>query len=338
MISSLKFILSTQLKRSGINKKISGFTLIELLVALVLAFLVITPLMTFMISILRSDRQEQAKANTEQDIQAAVDYITRDLEQAIYIYDTDGLTRNNNTTNFALSGIQDQIPPVAPASGCNATNASNCQPILVFWKREFAPNSVGVNSASDTTTDDSFVYSLVAYYLITNPNPNSTSPWSPSARIGRFQIRGNVNAANANAVRGTACDPGFSPPPLAQTVNGSSLKDKMDQWKNGLGTACSTSVASSTTYTQQVLTLVDYVSTSSPAVTCSFGQGIGTNTNGFYTCVDSTNVFAQIYLRGNAFVRLNNNNSTAYTSSNSAYFPSVSVQVQGRGFLNTSSF
>lgn len=332
MMSLLKFILRTQLKRSGIHKTISGFTLIELLVAMILAVLIITPLLTFMINILNTDNKEQAKAATEQEIKSALDYMSRDLEQAVYIYDADGLTRNSNTTDITQSGIKDQIPPVAPATGgCESSNASNCQPILVFWKREYISNSAGVSSSTDTQTDDSFAYSLVAYYLITNPN-SSSSTWSPSARIGRFEIRGNVNAANANTV-GTACDPGFNPPPLAQTVSGAALKDKMDQWTNSLGTQCSSAVPSSSTYTQQVFTLVDYISTSSPAVTCSSGQGIGSNTSGFYACVNAANVLAQLYLRGNAFVRINNNNNAQYSSSTSTYFPGASVQVQGRGFL-----
>ncbi len=333
MISSLKFILNTQLKRPGIHKTIRGFTLIELLVAMILAVLILTPLLTFMVNILDTDRKEQAKAATEQEIKSALDYISRDLEQAVYIYDADGLTRNSNTTDVTQSGIKDQIPPAAPAiGGCESSNASNCQPILVFWKREFITNSVGVSSPTDSQTDDDFVYALVAYYLITNPN-SSSSTWSPSARIGRFEIRGNVNAANANTA-GTSCDPGFNPPPLAQTFSGAALKDKMDQWTNSLGKQCSSSVPSSATYTQEIYTLVDYISTSGPAISCASGQqGIGSNTSGFYACVNAGNVLSQLYLRGNAFVRLNNNNNTPYTSSIASYFPAASVQVQGRGFL-----
>ena len=325
MMNLLKFILSSQLRRSGINRKISGFTLIELLVAMILAFLVITPLMTFMISILDSDRREQAKASSEQEIQASLDYIARDLQQAVYIYDNDGLTKNHTDTPL---GIKDQIPPIKGADSCNSSNASYCQPVLVFWKREFISGSVGVSSDSDTNTDDGFAYSLVAYYLITNPNSNST--WSPSARIGRFQLRGKVSAANANTTKGKASDTGFNPPPLDLTISGAALKDKMNQWQSSLtGTA---------TYSQPVFTLVDYIysNTGAPSISCRSGQqGIGTSTSGFYACVDATNTLAQVYLRGNAFVRLNNNNNTQYTVSTSTYFPSANIQVQGRGFLFT---
>jgi len=328
MISSLKFLLSLQLKRLKINQTNKGFTLIELLVAIILAFLVITPLMMFMMGVLDSDRREQAKATTEQEIQAALDYIARDLQQAVYIYDADGITRDRNTTNTANSGIRDQIPPVKSAPNCS--DSSVCTPILVFWKREFVPNSVGVSSASDTVRDDGFAYSLVAYYLITNTNStNINTTWSRSARIGRFELRGSVNAANSN----TSANTGFNPPPLSDSFTGSTLKDKMNQWQSAL--------TGTQTYDKRVETLVDFISTSTtaPATTCSSGQRVGNDTSGnvsgFYACVDAAQVVAQVYLRGNAFARLYNNNNIAFSNSVSTYFPTASIRAQGRGFLFT---
>lgn len=335
MMSSLKFILGLQFKRLRNIDTTSGFTLIELLVAMILAVLVITPLMIFMIGVMDSDRKEQAKTTTEQEIQAALDYIARDLQQAVYIYDADGVTRNSNTTDTTLSGIRDQIPPVKSAPNCSPTDASNpnvCTPILVFWRREFVANSVGVSSATDTTTDDGFAYSLVAYYLITNPN-SANPTWSPSARIGRFQLRGSINAPYANT-KGQA-DSGFNPPPLSDTFTGASLKEKMNQWQ--------TSLSASDNYTQRVETLVDFISTSGPEITTNTAgvcpgtnaspKLVGTLSSGFFACVDATEVLAQVYLRGNALIRLNDD--TAYADSISTYFPAASIRAQGRGFLFT---
>jgi type II secretory pathway pseudopilin PulG len=330
MMSSLKFILSTQLKRSSINKTTSGFTLIELLAAIILAVLVITPLMGFMISVMDSDRKEQAKATTEQETQAALDYISRDLEQALYIYDADGVNRISSA-----SGIADQIPPTKGADNCRVGSGGNpsvCTPILVFWKRELKPDSVNVSftTANGTTTvqDDGFAYSLVAYYLITNPN-KANSNWSREARIGRFQITGAVSAAS---VIGTA-DAGYKSPPLDKS--GANLKAKMNQW-----------LADTANYTQRVDTLVDYISTTGPTIPnsavstdCPGGstpspQLIGSKTSGFFACVDADKVLAQVYIRGNALARVQDNNLT-YTSGNRNYFPSVSAQIQGRGNLST---
>jgi len=340
MISSLKFILSLQLKHISKNDKTSGFTLIELLVAVVIAVLVITPLMLFMMNVLDSDRKEQAKVTTEQEIQAALDYIARDLQQAVYIYDAHGVTRNRNTTDITLSGIQDQIPPLKSAPGCAPTTGSNpsvCTPVLVFWKREFIANSVGVTSSTQTTvaqTDDGYAYSLVAYYLITNPN-NANSTWSREARIGRFQIRGSVNALNANS-KGNTADTGFKSPPLDPNITGATLKERMNQWQTGL--------TASANYTQQVATLIDFVSTTGPSITTNTaGVCPGTNaspklvgnlTTGFYACVDANEVLAQVFIRGNALARVQNNNLN-YKNIQKSYFPSASIRVQGRGFLFT---
>ena len=331
MISLLKFILSIQLKRSKTNKTISGFTLIELLVAMVLAVLIITPLMAFMINILDGDRKEQAKATSEQEIQAALDYIARDLQQAVYIYDADGVTRNTNTT-VSSSGIADQIPPAKSASSCSPTSSTNlnvCTPILVFWKRQLIADSVGISAntqTSATNTDDGFAYSLVAYYLITNPNPPANSPWSQEARIGRFELRGPVNATNANAT-GSASDTGFNPPPLNKS--GASLKEKMNQWQTALGASANYSTGN------QVVTLVDYISTTAPNSTpCSSPNLVGSQTSGFFACVDATQILAQVYIRGNALARVQNNN-LAYNVNTKSYFPNASIRVQGRGFLFT---
>ena len=340
MINSLKFILSTQLKRSGINKTISGFTLIELLVAMVMAVLIITPLMTFMISILDGDRKEQAKATSEQEIQAALDYIARDLQQAVYIYDDHGVNRIIDTTTIGNSGIKDQIPPVKSASSCSDVNI--CKPILVFWKREFVANSVGITvntQTSDTQTDDGFAYSLVAYYLITNTD-SANPTWSKQARIGRFELRGPVNADNANSNPGKKFNPGFNPPSINKT--GATLKSKMNQWQTALATGDN---YSSVTNPVSVVTLVDYISTTAPGPTINAGGAatpcpgtnpgaklVGNQKSGFFACVDANEVLAQVYIRGNALARLQNNN-LAYADNTKTYFPSSSIRVQGRGFL-----
>lgn len=329
MISSLKFILSTQLKRSGINNTINGFTLIELLVAMIMAVLIITPLMAFMINILDGDRKEQAKSTSEQEIQAALDYIARDLQQAVYIYDNDGVNQTTNTT-ISSSDIKDQIPPVKSTPSCST---SVCTPILVFWKRELIADSVGItntvgntaNTQTDVYADDGFAYSLVAYYLITNPN-QANPTWSQEARIGRSQLRGPVNASNAN-VAGIISNPGFNPPPLNKS--GKTLKEKMNQWQ-----------AASANYdnTNQVLTLVDYISTTAPpapaTAPCSSTNLVGSQTSGFFACVDANEVLAQVYIRGNALARLQNDN-VPYTDDTKTYFPSSSIRVQGHGFLFT---
>jgi prepilin-type N-terminal cleavage/methylation domain-containing protein len=324
-MSSLQWLLTKQLKHFNKRHKTSGFTLIELLVAMILAALIITPLLGFMIDILSTDRREQAKTNTEQDVKASLEYIKRDLQESVYIYDADG-----------INAIRQRLPKY--------NERDNFFPVLVFWKRQFKEKGYVLSTSEK---DDAFAYSLVAYYVIKDNN----SIWSKAARIGRFQLSDGYGLTTTakNATR----DPGFKRFDLKGTGD---LKTKMNAWQPATGE----------TITQNILTLSDYIdqttidNTKNPAPACPTppvtdpvtppmqlipkygGSGdvaptSSVNTRGFYVCVDSTNTTAEVYIRGNAKARLQNDNinfDKNETSANS-YFPLSSVRVKGRGFVFT---
>ncbi len=332
MKNLLKLFITYQLKDSKPRQKPNGFTLIELLVGLILAFLVITPLLGFMISIMTQDRQEQAKAASEQEIQSALNYISRDVDQAVFIYDGKGLTQ-----------IEDQLPTVPSGS-----------PVLVFWKRKFLPKSLpikGVGDCSDQTKcDDAFVYSLVAYYQITE-NPCTNNNWSCTSRIGRVEIRDALPDVNNPSGGGNAPavvpnqdkSPGFELFNLAQPT-ASGLEEQMNNWKNS-GTDIDKN---------QPEILIDYIDQSTvanlPPASCSIAPRDGvvpavpyqfrkvpptSTTSSFYACVDTDKTIAQVFIRGNALARIQpKQNPPAYTSSKKAYFPTASIQVQGRGLVS----
>ena len=320
--------LLTKILKKAPKQTNPGFTLIELLVAMIIATLVITPLLGFMVNILNSDRIEQAKATSEAEIQTAIDYIAQDLEQAVYIYNASGI---ENASTATPPGIKNQIPPYtnATAPGCG-TSTPNCFPVLVFWKRETVKNILPIaTTATPPPKDDTFVYSLVAYYLVKDPG----GIWSNTARIARFQIKAGVvdpnNPTNADGTTkyvDTAHEPSKGYKEFDLTNAGSTLGDKMNLWTK-----------TTTPYTDKALTLIDYVDQStadSPIQNCPADMPrVPSNTNirGFYACVNSSNTLAQVYIRGNALARTSNTNS--YSASNSAYFPTASVQVKGRGFL-----
>lgn len=350
MKNVLKFLLSIQLKHSKFVQQVNGFTLIELLVALVLAFLVLTPLLGFMVNILSTDQNEQAKANSEQEIQTALDYIANDLQQAIYIYDKTALTTNSNSIPDS-SGIKDQIPPFKKAGVCDSSDTTvTCQPILVFWKRRFLSGAITLSSSTTGSTtankiDDTFVYSLVAYYLI----KDSSTTWSKAARIARFEISDGVLAASGTTTglagnctgysNDTYIDTSHCPDAGFQRFNlnlagAAGLAPKMNSW-----------TTASAAYTQQPLVLIDFIDQTSIAspnpLTCPtspYGSPPITPTvssgsfMGFYTCVDVANTTAQVFLRGNALARLQTSNFD-YSSNNQTYFPTANRRVQGRGYL-----
>ncbi|MDZ8051995.1 MAG: hormogonium polysaccharide secretion pseudopilin HpsC [Aulosira sp. ZfuVER01] len=340
-MNAIKFLLGIQIKRSKLVQE-GGFTLIELLVAMIIAVLVITPLLGFMVNILNTDRQEQAKASSEQEIQTALDYISRDLQQAVYIYDANGISTLVSST--PSSSTTSQLPVVTGGV-----------PVLVFWKREFIGQ---VLTAADTNKDDTFVYSLVAYYLIKDTN----STWSNAARIARWQIRdgvpvgsGGVDCAGYSGkyVSSSYCpSSGFSSFNLEGV---GTLEQKMNTWTK-LGSYTTTTTNPDGTKTTQTTTvtpgspivLMDYIdqtTTGAPSATCSSGSKVPQdvanlstvatlNITSFYACVDRVNTTAQVFLRGNALARLRNTN-LSYADSRKNYFPTASVRVQGRGFLFT---
>lgn len=328
MASLIRFILKSQLKRPKLASKTSGFTLIELLVAMILAVLVIAPLLGFMIDILGADRKEQAKAASEQEIQAALDFMARDLEQAVYIYDGDG-----------IKAIKASLPTTGT-------------PVLVFWKRQQIKNAFNIDnkacSAADVTAgncNDSAVFSLVAYYRITSSDPN----WSKNAaRIARFEVKDGVADpllpidkdgkpkylyASGDS---RAPDDGFVRFDLNTSTG--TLENKMNKW-----------TADPTKFTNKQVVLVDYIDNSTGSSVPSAGDcknvlGIpstdGRTTaklttgadSSFYACVDSGANIAQIFIRGNSLARIQD---TANYTASSPFFPTGTIKVKGRGFLYT---
>ncbi len=337
MVKLLQLLLTYKFRTTQPAQKNGGFTLIELLVGIILAFLVIIPLLGFMVNLLQTDRQEQAKANSEQELQAAADYIARDVEQAVYIYD-----------GYGLSKIQNQLPPAGP----------NSVPVLVFWKRQILPKIIPVGNSTacqgqNDTCDDAFVYSLVVYYLTKSDATCASGTWSCTARISRVQLRDAVKDKDGNPL---ATDPsdkraasqGFVlfNPKLVPT----SEEDSMNAWPG-------TTLPSYNASTPQPEVLIDYIDQSpfdAPTQGCPPITRTRTNlpvdyslttasqvpvappaAAGFSACVGVESTSAQIFLRGNSLARIQPKapNPPGYSNAQSVstYFPTVRVQVQGRG-------
>lgn len=231
----LKFLQIVQLKYSKPAGKAAGFTLIELLVGIILAFLVIAPLLGFVVNMMNTDRREQAKATSEQELQAAADYIARDLQQAVYIYDATGV-------QALFSGPNPQLPSVT---------GTDSYPVLVFWKRKFLEKAISENGrsvcpagAGSTNCNDAFVYALVAYYLTVPRNSPNTAPWSGAAQIRRLEIQDGVKIEDPATRKQrylSENDPKIDPKISRDKgfnfnlskLTGSNLTEKMNNWKAG---------------------------------------------------------------------------------------------------------
>jgi type II secretory pathway pseudopilin PulG len=359
MKTLLRLLLKSQHQRnrSGSAQTEKGMTLVELLVGLIMAFLIITPMLGFVVDMLNTDRREQVKSNTEQDIQAAVDFIAQDLSQAIYIYD-------NRALNGPRGPNEQLVRPQLPQN-------ADGTPILVFWKRQQLKNSLPINPAvadrvkpricsAQTTAqcNDTYVLSLVAYYQIRDNNPTWCQPGGGNCptRIVRYEIRDGIDRV---------ADPSF---PGGRTVYGSAnttpaqRKDKAFNPSFNLNNPTvnvtdPAGLADPQSGAQQPEVLVNYIDHSlanvpvptgadcrdilgfvppavTPAGTPAFDPKhlliTDPSTHSFYACVDTSRNLARVTIRGNSLRRLQPND-TDYKVEKSAYFPTASVQVQGLG-------
>jgi len=342
MKTLLRLLLKSQHKRNRSRpaQTEKGMTLVELLVGAIMAFLIITPMLAFVVDMLNTDRREQVKANTEQDVQAALDFIAQDLSQAIYIYDNAGIT-----------AIRTQLP-----------SPPNETPILVFWKRQLQQNALPVDptgpntpapsactqNAGISTCNDTYVLSLVAYYQVSGgagiwcqPSGGNSCP----TRIERYQIRDGlkdpraanpatnpyyiavnpgqaISAAynplfNINTPTQNVTTPGFSFPPPEVLVN--YIDHSNTDVPIPTGTQCQTLLGVTPPPAPAAFNANDLLIT----------DGL---THSFYACVDnspSKNI-ARVTIRGNSLRRLQANDADFKTTS-SAFFPTATVQVKGLG-------
>jgi type II secretory pathway pseudopilin PulG len=365
MKTLLRLLLKSQHQRnrSGPAQTDKGMTLVELLVGSIMAFLILTPMLAFVVDMLNTDRREQVKTSTEQDIQAAVDFIAQDLSQAIYIYD--------NKAIQGPPGVNEELVISQLPTNANGT------PILVFWKRKQIRNAVDPQQPPRTPDDcaqatanqpnspnvcnDTYVRSLVAYYLVQERNPNST--WcQPSAidcpsRIERYEISEGVK------------DPRLPLPNQNGYFNEGEVSESQEHSpafnSNFDFNQPTKNVTVPQGFTDPNFTgsnpqvLVNYIDPSAlvptpPGNECQLALGEpraqvgGTTTtsripeetlkvtdqatNSFYACVDTARNVARVTIRGNSLRRLQTN-GTAYDPNKSAFFPTASVQVQGLGGL-----
>lgn len=374
MLNIFKFRASSRKHSSKPKSKTTGFTLIELLVAVIIAGIVVSSLLAFLVNVMTSERRERAKSNSEQEVQAALEYMVQDLQEAVYVYDAYGL--NGNTPGVTPSTpIRNQLPPVKPVAGCDSI--ATCEPVLVFWKRRFfnkADEVGGVTVGDVTGENDTYVYSLVAYYLIKNP---ANSIWSNASRIARFEVRDGIPTTNNTGFL-LAPDPGFVPFDLGSA---DTIPTAMNKWKSGTTPTRYTSVATQSYPSTSLQTLVDYIDDTrydSAAIAplhsirtaptegildcrnptkgalggdltdatqpgaqrlpANFETATSAKTSSFYACVNSTTSSVLLYLRGNALARMIQDPSKrAVNQNNLIYLPSSEVRIFGRGFFGNTN-
>lgn len=213
----------------------NGFTLLELLISMIISSIVVSTLLALVVNILQTNQRDASRSDTQRDMQMAMDYVARDVQEAVYVY---GVTQETNTDGTlgpkesCLFRYGDALVR-GQSSKCTGllsflpdflTSPTNT-PVLAFWKPETLPSSMrtacrgaaadvgklpgenGFNLALNAVPCVSQrMYTLVIYSL--NTAPAVGFGWKGKARITRYQLPNFTEGA----LVGTGINPGWAAP------------------------------------------------------------------------------------------------------------------------------
>lgn len=312
------------------GKKTAGFTLIELLVSIVLGSAIVAGLMSLVLELMTTDARETARSETQREMQMALDYISRDLREAVYVYDGACLAgKDVRGRNGSAKALGSQCPGIFQSLRPNDSSANQSTPILAFWKLDPLPEGMCPGSPSCITGRS---YTLVTYFLTDN---QGDPKWKGKARIQRWElpryqsngtpVTGYVNPLDVDG--GFAKWPGPSAAPQLQ--NGAVLVDFLDNRPlQEIAEAQNIDDMSVDCPPEYVLTPDD------------------TDVRNFYACIKvpdslkppvkpgdppSTGAFNQkviLFIRGNAAGK------PGIKDVNEGYMPAIATQVLNRGVLD----
>lgn len=185
-IRPLMFLLYKQLFSSDLRKRrerISGFTLIELLISVIISGLIITTLLYVVVELATMDKREAMSDQVQRDMKRALDYISDDLQEAVYVY----------------ADPQDIVPELTDDS--DFPQEAEDIPILAFWRIDPLEDSLPdcTTVAADKTLDCELLsirqaaYTLIVY--VQRPN-DTNGNWPGQSRIIRYELPkyiGNVS-------------------------------------------------------------------------------------------------------------------------------------------------
>ena len=176
----LKSLIMRKMRRSR-SSATAGFTLLELLIVSLISGLLISGLMYLVVELLTADQRESSRTETQRDMQMALDYMSTELKEAVFVYSGACMA---GTAASRCEALATSLPTLFTAS----------TPVLAFWKQQPIPNALRRSQcAAGTQTLGGLPvpciagnsYSLVVYSLST---ANPTSAWKGKARITRYAL------------------------------------------------------------------------------------------------------------------------------------------------------
>ncbi len=169
----------------------SGFTLTELLVGLILSAIFLVATAGIVTGVMRADQREAAVTDVQGQLQNSLDYITRDLKDAVFVY--------------TGQQLQDRLVDVY-----GIPQNSTDQPVLAFWKIRPSTecrlggaafcdgsNALAASMGIGDVLSRGNILTLVVYYYQRNP---ATGTWDRDefgpARITRMEVDPFVGSLN----------------------------------------------------------------------------------------------------------------------------------------------
>ncbi|MBT9315565.1 PilW family protein [Leptothoe spongobia] len=176
-----------------------GFTLTELLVTTAIAGIVVSGLLAVVVNVLRVDQREVRLSRVQQDTQRALDYISNDLQEAVYVYPDP-------------SGVR------ALLNDPNMPNSAGSTDVLAFWRPTEIPEADIADTVAACQTDNPTLgatgceelltrraeYSLVVY--IHAPFDNALV-WEGQSRLIRYELPRYGRSGGALVERAGYVDP-----------------------------------------------------------------------------------------------------------------------------------
>ncbi len=179
------------------EKPKAGFTLVELLTVTVMGTIVCCSLLGLTNQLTRANQREIALSSTQEEMERALNYMARELREAVHVY--------NGTK---LNDIKHNLPA--------SFSDDDKRPILAFWKVEPVPYTEekqmitdcrGITDATEKSDCEDLLierrsYTLVVYAQYTANDDN----WEGESRIIRYGLRKFKNDDFPNAGTPTSND------------------------------------------------------------------------------------------------------------------------------------
>ena len=171
----------------------SGFTLTEVLISIAIAGVIVSGLLSLVVELLQIDRREIALERVQRDMQRTLDYISDDLEEAVYVYD-----------NTRLLEIVEDIGQLDDVMGAGGVGSGDAVPLLAFWRTDPLDDvdleaCDGTDEACRVARTRRASYSLVVYYQQHRDDADPNNPWQGESVVRRYELPEYPDDANFGA-------------------------------------------------------------------------------------------------------------------------------------------